>query len=95
MTKTNPSAPLSLLRLRCGLGMSRADFARVLGVTWELVEAWESGQTEPTREMQLLITRLGQQAESHSERTALRPVLDVALKERRLEQIHASAVTLM
>lgn len=84
----------SVWQLRCQLGLSRADFARLMAVSWDQVSQWEAGVSAPTSDQRALLTRLGQQSDSYSEKTALRPILEVALKERGLDQIHSSEITL-
>lgn len=80
--------------LRCALGQSRADFARVFGVNWEVVMQWELGERTPTLQQLSTLIRLSQQAEAFAEKTMIRPALEVALKERKLDQIHESEVRL-
>jgi DNA-binding XRE family transcriptional regulator len=78
--------------LRYSLGQSRADFARTMHVCLETVFAWESGVKVPNAVETSSLIRLQQQSEAYAERTALRPALEIALRERQLDQIHAADV---
>ncbi len=84
----------SIRHVRCALGQSRADFARIFGVEWELVVAWEAAEAAMTPVQIAQLIRLGQQADAFSEKTMLRPVLEEALRTRKLGQIHESEIRL-
>ncbi|CAN5483483.1 hypothetical protein BH10BDE1_BH10BDE1_24820 [soil metagenome] len=86
------SAQISDLRLR--LGQSRADFARAFDVSLDLIFSWENGSTKPTIGQRSYMMRLAQHADEYSEKTALRPALECALRDRKIGQIHTDDVTL-
>lgn len=78
--------------LRYGLGQSRADFARAMGVDWQTVFEWETGAKTPTPKQVAVMVRLQQQSEAYAERAALRPTMEVELRERHLSQIHSGEI---
>ncbi|MDZ4081404.1 MAG: hypothetical protein U1E10_00585 [Bdellovibrionales bacterium] len=84
--------PSMISNLRYSLGQSRADFARTMTVSLETVFAWESGAQVPTAVEVSSLVRLRQQSETYAERTALRPVMELALRDRHLDQIHAAEI---
>ena len=92
--KTPDFTPAQISDLRLRLGQSRADFARAFDVAVELVFGWENGSTKPTSGQRSYMVRLGQHAEEYSEKTALRPALECALRDRKIGQIHTDDVTL-
>lgn len=92
--KTPEFAPRQISELRGRLGQSRADFARAFNVTLDDVYAWEDGSVKPTQGQFSYMARLRQHAEEYSDKTALRPALECALRERKVDQIHTSAITL-
>lgn len=92
--KSPDYSPTEIAGLRLRLGQSRADFARAFDVPLEMIFAWESGAVRPTMGQRSYMVRLGQHAEEYSEKTALRPTLECALRERNIDQIHSSDVTL-
>ena len=87
-------APPQISDLRGRLGQSRADFARAFAVSLELVYAWENGTEKPTSGQRCYMARLRQHAEEYSDKVALRPALECALRERGVDQIHSSDLTL-
>lgn len=91
--KTPEYTPAQICDLRCRLGQSRADFARAFGQPLETVYGWESGALKPTVGQRSYMVRLSQHADEYSEKTALRPVLECALKDRNVDQIHSAEVT--
>lgn len=92
--KSPEFSPAKITDLRGRLGQSRADFARAMSVTLEVVFAWESGAEKPTAAQRSYMARLAQHADSYAEKVALRPSLETALKDRKIAQIHASEVIL-
>ncbi len=92
--KSPEFAPRQISELRGRLGQSRADFARAFSVSLELVYGWESGSEKPSPSQRSYMARLRQHAEEYSEKVALRPALECALRERGVDQIHASDITL-
>ena len=92
--KTPEFSPQQITELRGRLGQSRADFARAFGVTLDDVYAWEGGTLKPSKGQLSCMARLHQHADEYSEKTAIRPVLECALRERKVDQIHSSAITL-
>jgi len=92
--KSPEFAPRQILDLRCRLGQSRADFARAFDVSLELVYGWENGSEKPTPGQRCYMARLRQHAEEYSDKTALRPALECALRARGVDQIHSSDLTL-
>lgn len=84
--------PSMISNLRYSLGQSRADFARTMTVSLETVFAWESGAQLPTAVETSSLVRLRQQSEAYAERTALRPVMEIALRDRHLDQIHSAEI---
>lgn len=84
--------PSMISNLRYSLGQSRADFARTMTVSLDTVFAWESGASMPNAIETSALIRLHQQSEAYAERTALRPSLEVALRDRHLDQIHAAEI---
>lgn len=87
-------SPAQITELRSRLGQSRADFARAMGVPLELVYEWQSGQSSPSLPQRSFMARLVQHADEYSEKVALRPSLETALRERKVDQIHTADVTL-
>ncbi len=83
---------LKISSLRYSLGQSRADFARAMSVDLQTVFDWETGATQPTPKQMATMIRLQQQSEAYAERTALRPAMEVELRERHLSQIHSEEV---
>lgn len=84
--------PSMISDLRYSLGQSRADFARTMRVSLETVFEWESGVKVPNAVETSSLIRLQQQSDAYAERTALRPVMETALRERHLDQIHTADV---
>ncbi len=84
--------PSMISGLRYRLGQSRADLARTMSVSLETIFAWESGVTLPNAVETSSLIRLHQQSEAYADRTALRPSMEVALRDRHLDQIHVSDV---
>lgn len=87
-------SPSAIMDLRCRLGQSRADFARSFGVSLEIIYSWENGQSIPSVLERSCMVRLSQQAEQYSDKTALRPTLECALRDQKVSQIHSDQVTL-
>jgi DNA-binding transcriptional regulator YiaG len=77
-----------LRRLRCRMGLSRADFARTLGCEMTLVSQWETGQKAPADEHRNILLGFHHQAESNCEKVHRRPVAEVLMNSRGLTQIH-------
>lgn len=92
--KSPEFAPQQISELRGRLGQSRADFARAFAVSLELVYAWENGSELPTQGQRSYMARLRQHAEEYSEKVALRPSLECALRTRGVDQIHSSDLIL-
>lgn len=87
-------SPSMISNLRYSLGQSRADFARTMAVSLETVFAWESGVQIPNSVETSSLIRLHQQSETYAERTALRPAMEIALRDRHLDQIHAADIVI-
>lgn len=85
---------LQIAELRGRLGQSRADFARAMGVSLELIYGWEKGQEIPSAAQRSNMARLAQHADEYAEKVAMRPSLEMALRDRRVDQIHASEIIL-
>jgi transcriptional regulator with XRE-family HTH domain len=92
--KSPDYTPAQISDLRLRLGQSRADFARAFDVALDIVFAWENGSRKPTAGQRSCMVRLWQNAEEYCEKTALRPALECALRERKIGQIHTDDVTL-
>jgi DNA-binding transcriptional regulator YiaG len=92
--KTPDYTSAQITELRSRLGQSRADFARAMGVALELVYDWQDGLVRPSPSQRSLMARLAQHADEYSEKVALRPALETALRERKVDQIHASEFVL-
>lgn len=90
--KTPEFTPAQISSLRGRLGQSRADFARVFAVSLETVFGWENGSVKPTLGQRSYMVRLSQHAEEYSEKTALRPMLECALRARKIDQIHSDEI---
>jgi DNA-binding XRE family transcriptional regulator len=86
--------PSMISNLRYSLGQSRADFARIMAVSLETIFAWESGAQVPNAVETSSLVRLHQQSEVYADRTALRPAMEIALRDRHLDQIHAADVVI-
>jgi DNA-binding XRE family transcriptional regulator len=80
---------LKISSLRYSLGQSRADFARAMCVDLQTVFDWENGAKQPDSVQVAAMIRLQQQSEAYAERTALRPAMEVELRDRHLSQIHS------
>ncbi len=83
-----------ITELRGRLGQSRADFARAMGVSLELVYDWQDGRVLPTAPQRSVLARLTQHADEYSDKVAMRPSLELALRDRKLDQIHSSEIVL-
>ncbi len=83
-----------ITELRSRLGQSRADFARAMGVSLELVYDWQDGRVLPTSAQRSLLARLTQHADEYSDKVAMRPSLELALRDRKVDQIHSSEIVL-
>ena len=83
-----------ITELRSRLGQSRADFARAMGVSLELVYDWQHGRVSPTAAQRSLLARLTQHADEYSDKVAMRPSLELALRDRKVDQIHSSEIVL-
>jgi DNA-binding transcriptional regulator YiaG len=60
-----PMKPAQIKRLRRKLGLTQADFARLLDVSGAAVTAWETGKTSPSRENRIALAALrGQSREA-------------------------------
>ena len=42
-----PTKPQQIKAIRAALGMTQAELARILGVSWNTVARWERGEMEP------------------------------------------------
>lgn len=83
---------LKISSLRYSLGQSRADFARAMCVDLQTVFDWETGSKLPNSAQVAAMIRLQQQSEAYADRTALRPAMEVELRERHLSQIHSEEI---
>lgn len=75
-------------QLRYRLGWSRAEMARCLKLTPEMISAWESGSFQPTEEHANALLAILNQAESNAEKVQRRAIAEVVMRDRGLSQIH-------
>lgn len=92
--KSPTFTPAAISDLRGRLGQSRADFARAMSVSLEDVYDWEEGCNPPTPAQRSYMARLEQHADEYSNKVAIRPTLETACRDRRVDQIHTSEITL-
>ncbi|MDX9731288.1 MAG: hypothetical protein RBT63_05905 [Bdellovibrionales bacterium] len=65
-----------------------------MSVSLQTVYDWESDVAQPTQAQVTTMERLSQQCEAYTEKTALRPALEIELRARRVDQIHVSELTI-
>ncbi len=75
-------------QLRYRLGWSRAEMARCLKLTPDMVCAWETGRFQPSEEHCSTLLAVLNQAESNAEKVQRRPIAEVVMRDRGLSQIH-------
>lgn len=92
--KSPKFSPAQISGLRGRLGQSRADFARAMSVSLDVIYDWEEGRGEPSASQRSYMARLTQHADEYSDKVALRPSLELALRDRKVDQIHASEIVL-
>ncbi len=92
--KSPTFTPADISELRGRLGQSRADFARAMNCLLEDVYAWEAGRVQPSTSQRSYMARLEQHADEYSDKVALRPSLENACRDRGVDQIHCSEITL-
>ena len=79
---------VEIRQLRYRLGWSRAEMARCLKLTPDMINAWEDGRFLPTEAHCNLLISVLNQAESNAEKVQRRPVAEVVMRDRGLSQIH-------
>ena len=73
--------------LRQRLGWSRAEMARQMGCSSDLILKWETGTSQPDSEALNQMSHLRNHVENYSEQTAQRPQADKEMESRRVAQL--------
>ncbi|HVK60060.1 MAG TPA: helix-turn-helix transcriptional regulator [Bdellovibrionales bacterium] len=80
--------PEEVRQLRYRLGYSQAEMARHLHVDFSVFSQFEAGKGSLSTELNGMLVRILQQAESLADRTQRGPIAEVIMKDRGLSQIH-------
>jgi transcriptional regulator with XRE-family HTH domain len=73
--------------IRQRLGWSQAEMARQMGCTADLIQKWEAGTMSPDFDAVNQLRYLENHIEQNSERTAQKPLVEVEMESRRVEQL--------
>lgn len=84
--------PEAVRQIRYRFGWSRAELARTMNCDIALVSAWETGRSQPTAAERAQLVMFYAQVEANSQRVQLRPVAELIMEVRGLDQIDDSQV---
>lgn len=73
--------------LRQRLGWSVAEMARRMGCGTDLIQKWESDETQPDSEALNQLRYLSNYLDSYSEQIAQKPLVEKTMEERRMAQL--------
>lgn len=80
----------SIKALRCRMGWCRSELAQRLGVSSQVIQAWELGQEKPNLDQAQTIARLFRQTEDSMQEILQSPVAESLLDSTVLESVNLS-----
>lgn len=79
--------PESIITLRRKLGWTRAELSRRVGVTVQVIQAWEDGTEKPDSEAGNQLLSLDGHLQKYSQSLATDPLAELFLEKNKLNQI--------